>query len=174
MSQLQPDGFEWFLPEQIKMIAEGGFDGVDLVYGDFDFAEIRPLLNKYRLESTVTVFPESIEALQPVIEIAQSLGVRHLNIIGKFYPFSVNEDAKYIRGWMALCNEAGLAVTIETHRDCIIADMHYALQLMEQVPEMHLCIDLSHFVVGRKFSWPITAQVKSQIESILDRSTAFQ
>ena len=174
MSQLRPDGFEWPLPEQMEMIAEAGFDGVDLVYGDFDPAQIQPLLDKYQLESTVTVFPESIEALQPVIEIAQSLGVRHLNIIGKVYPFSINEGARYIRGWMALCDKAGLAATIETHRDCITTDMHYTLQLMQQVPEMHLCADLSHFVVGREFSWPITVQVQSQIESILDRSTAFQ
>ena len=174
MSQLRPDGFEWSLHEQMEMIAGAGFDGVDLVYGDFDLAEIQPLLDKYQLQSTVTVFPESIEALQPAIEIARSLGVRHLNIIGKVYPFSINEGAKYICGWMALCDEAGLAVTIETHRDCITTDMHYTLQLMQQVPEMRLCADLSHFVVGREFSWPITAQVQSQIDSILDRSTAFQ
>ena len=39
---------------------------------------------------------------------------------------------------------------------------------------MPLCADLSHFVVGREFSWPITDLVQTQIEQILDRSTAFQ
>jgi hypothetical protein len=97
-----------------------------------------------------------------------------LNIIGKVYPFSIKDGAKYVRGWQAFCEKAKLPVTIETHRDCITTDMHYTLQLMEQVPEMQLCADLSHFVVGREFSWPVTTQVRSQIESILDRSMAFQ
>lgn len=174
MTQSRPDGFELPVQEQIEMIAEAGFDGVDLVYGDFDINDIQPLLNSYELASTVTAFPESIEALSPAIEIAQLLGVRHINIIGKVYPFGVKEGAEYVRGWKALCDEAELPMTIETHRDCITTDMHYTLQLMQQVPEMQLCADLSHFVVGREFSWPITAQVQSQIESILDRSIAFQ
>jgi len=75
---------------------------------------------------------------------------------------------------MQLCQQANLAVTIETHRDCLTTDMLYTLQLMDAVPEMPLCADLSHFVVGREFSWPITKPVQTQIEKILDRSTAFQ
>jgi hypothetical protein len=64
MTQLRPDGFEWPLQEQIEMIADAGFDGVDLVYGDFDIDEIQPLLNNFDLGSTITAFPDSIEALE--------------------------------------------------------------------------------------------------------------
>ena len=70
--------------ERIEMMANAVFDGVDLVYGDFNIDEIQPLFNKFELGSTITVFPDSIEALKPVIEFVQSIGVRHLNIIGKF------------------------------------------------------------------------------------------
>jgi hypothetical protein len=52
--------------------------------------------------------------------------------------------------------------------------MLYTLQLMDAVPEMALCADLSHFVVGRELKWPITSETQSQIESLLDRSAAFQ
>jgi hypothetical protein len=45
---------------------------------------------------------------------------------------------------------------------------------MEQVPEVQLCVDMSNFVVGREFSWPLTVQVQAQVESILDRSIVFQ
>jgi hypothetical protein len=79
-----------------------------------------------------------------------------------------------VRGWLKMCTQAGVDATIETHRDCITTDMLYTLQLMKAVPEMPLCADLSHFVVGREFGWPITPLVQTQIESILDRSVSFQ
>jgi hypothetical protein len=34
--------------------------------------------------------------------------------------------------------------------------------------------DLSHFIVGREFKWPITLLVQEQVESVLDRSLGFQ
>jgi len=174
LEQRRADGFEWPLAEKFQKIANAGFDGVDIVYGDFAYQDVQPYLQQHALACTITAFPESIEGLKPAIEMAKQLDARHLNIIGKVYPFSVDEGAEYVCGWMALCRAADLAVTIETHRDCLTTDMLYTLQLMEAVPEMPLCADLSHFVVGREFGWPITEQVQAQIENILDRSIAFQ
>jgi hypothetical protein len=177
MTRRPANGVEMPLAEQMQKIAAAGFDGVDIVYGDFDdFDEqqLSPLLVQHQLACTITAFPESVEGLIPALEMASSLKARHLNIIGQVYPFTVAEGADTIRGWMGLCNDAGIEVTIETHRDCITTDMLYTLQLMEAVPEMPLCADLSHFVVGRELGWPITPLVQSQIESILDRSNSFQ
>ena len=174
MEQLRPDGFEWPLAEKMSKIADAGFDGVDIVYGDFDSADIQPFLRKHGLACTVTVFPDSVEAIKPAIDFAKSLDARQVNIIGKVYPFGIAEGADYVRGWMELCRQADLSMTIETHRDCLTTDLHYSLQLMNAVPEIPLCADLSHFVVGREFSWPITDLVQSQIKTILDCSIAFQ
>ena len=174
MEQRRPDNFEWSLAKKIEKVSDAGFDGVDIVYGDFRSQDIQPLLNKHNLACTVTAFPETVDQLKPAIELAQALDARYINIIGKVYPFSVEQGADYVRGWMTLCQQADISVSIETHRDCLTTDMLYTLQLMEAVPEMPLCADLSHFVVGREFSWPITDLVQSQIETILDRSIAFQ
>jgi len=174
MTRRPADGIEMPIAEQFEKITTAGYDGVDIVYGDHDELQLSGLLKETGLACTITAFPESVECLKSALEMAGRLDARHLNIIGKVYPFGVNEGAEYVRGWKALCDEAELPMTIETHRDCITTDMHYTLQLMQQVPEMQLCADLSHFVVGREFSWPITAKVQSQIESILDRSIAFQ
>jgi hypothetical protein len=174
LEQRRPDGFEWSLADKMKKIADADFDGVDIVYGDFSSEEIQPFLIDYGLACTITAFPESIDDLNPAIDMAKTLDARHINIIGKVYPFSVEQGADYVRGWMALCQQANLDVTIETHRDCLTTDMLYTLQLMDAVPDMPLCADLSHFVVGREFGWPISEQVQAQVESILDRSNAFQ
>ena len=174
MTQRPRHGSEMSLSEMMSKIAAAGFDGVDIVYGDYPQSELLPLLAEHQLASTVTAFPDSIDALAPALELALAVDARHLNIIGAVYPFSIEEGAKYIRGWLNLCQQVAMPVTIETHRDCITTDMLYSLQLMEAVPEMNFCADLSHFVVGRELKWPITPQVQSQIESILDRSTSFQ
>ena len=174
MTRRPEDGIEIPLPKQFEMIAKAGFAGVDIVFEDHADDPMETLLDEHQLGCTVSCFPDSIEALKPAVEMASALNARHLNIIGKVYPFGVSEGAGLVRGWMALCDQARLPLTIETHRDCLTTDLHYCLQLMAAVPEMPLCADLSHFVVGREFSWPITAQVQSQIETILDRSVSIQ
>ena len=174
MTQRPRQGIEMSLSQMMTNISAAGFDGVDIVCGDYSPAELSELLQQYRLACSVTAFPDSIEALTPALELAVALNARHLNIIGAVYPFSVDEGAGFVRGWMDLCEQAGMPVTIETHRDCITTDMLYTLQLMDAVPEMNLCADLSHFVVGREFKWPITPQVQAQIEAVLDRSASFQ
>jgi hypothetical protein len=168
------DGVEMPLSEQMQRIADAGFDGVDIVHGDYPEPELGKLLQQHGLACTVTAFPQSIEALAPALELANALNARHLNVIGAVYPFSVNAGARYVRGWLELCNRVNMPVTIETHRDCITTDMLYTLQLMAAVPEMQLCADLSHYVVAREFKWPLTPLVNSQIKNILDRSESFQ
>lgn len=162
------------LPNQLEMIAGAGFAGVDIVHGDFDGKIVAPLLRHNRLGCTITAFPRSVDALEPAIRMASELGARHLNIIGKVYPFSVSEGAAIVDGWLNLCDNAGVVATVETHRDCITTDLHYTLQLMEAAPRMPLCADLSHFVVGREFSLPLSDQIQQQIDRVLDRSLAFQ
>ena len=174
MTQRARHGNEMSLSEMMSKIAAAGFDGVDIVYGDYPQSELLSLLAEHQLACTVTAFPDSIDALVPALELALAMDARHLNIIGAVYPFSIEEGAKYIGGWLNLCQQVAMPVTIETHRDCITTDILDSLQLMEAVPEMNFCADLSHFVVGRELKWPITPQVQSQIETIMDRSTSFQ
>jgi hypothetical protein len=174
MERRRPDGEEWSLDEKVEMIAEAGFDGIDIVYGDPNGTGIEKLLAQFGLASTITAFPKGIDDLQPAIDQAKDFGVRHLNIIGQVFPYTVGEGARFVNGWLDLCEKAGMPVTIETHRDCITTDMLYTLQLMEAVPRMRLCADLSHFVVGREFSWPISDTVHNEIQYVLDRADAFQ
>lgn len=174
MERRRPDELEWSPEEKVAMIAEAGYDGVDVVSSDPIAANIGPLLRKAGLAATVTAFPKAVDDLQPAIELAQSLEARRLNIIGQVYPFTVEDGARYVRAWLEAGARAGLPVTIETHRDCITTDMLYTLQLMDAVPEMRLCADLSHFVVAREFSWPIQDEVHALIQKVMDRSDAFQ
>lgn len=174
MERRRPDGLEWPLEEKFEMIAAAGYDGVDVVASDPNAGRVGALVERHGLAATVTAFPRSVPDLEPAIGLARDLDARHLNIIGQVYPMTVEAGAATVRGWLGLCELAGLPVTIETHRDSITTDLLYTLQLMDAVPEMRLSADLSHFVVAREFGWPISEEVRAQISLVLERADAFQ
>ncbi len=175
MERRRPDGEEWPLEQKVEMIAEAGYDGMDLY--SFVPELSRPaakLLNRAGLACTCCAFPKSIEGFQDDIDMALELGARHLNVIGQLYPMTVSEGADIIKCWLDMGETSGMPITIETHRDCITTDMLYTLQLMEAVPQMRLCADLSHFVVAREFTWPIPTRDENWMQQVLDRAVAFQ
>ena len=175
MERRRPDGAEWPLEEKVGMIAGAGYDGMDLLTGRPEQArEAAALLAARGLACTGCAFPKSVEDLAADIDLALEIGAVHLNIIGQVFPFSVEEGAEVIRAWLAMCDAAGMPAMIETHRDCITTDMYYMLQLMEAVPEMPVCADLSHYVVGRELDWPISELNHALVGRILDRSVGFQ
>lgn len=67
-----------------------------------------------------------------------------------------------------------MPLLFETHRDGLLNDLYFTLQLMELVPEMRLCADLSHFVVDRELRAPVPEQDQKYIRSVLERSDCFQ
>ena len=175
MERRRPDGEEWPLERQVEMIVEAGYDGMDLYSFVPDLSRrAAKLLDQAGLACTCCAFPKSIEGLQDDIDMALELGARHLNVIGQLYPMTVAEGADIIKRWLDMGEASGMAITIETHRDCITTDMLYTLQLMAAVPQMRLCADLSHFVIAREFTWPIPTRDENWIQQVLDRAVAFQ
>jgi hypothetical protein len=65
-------------------------------------------------------------------------------------------------------------VLFETHRDCTLNDLYYTLQLMDEVPEMRLCADLSHYVIDREMRLPLSDRDGGFMHRILKRSDCFQ
>ena len=78
-----------------------------------------------------------------------------------------------IEGWRRLAEEVDFPVYIETHRDRMTTDLFFVLDLLECFPDLKLLADLSHFLVGREFAWPIDEENHSYIHEILDHSWAF-
>ncbi|NQV44484.1 MAG: sugar phosphate isomerase/epimerase [Rhodospirillales bacterium] len=175
MERRHPDGKEWSVEQIVNMVAEAGYDGMDLLtFRPDQSREAHKLLGQLNLDCTCCAFPKSVAGFQDDIDLAMELGAIHLNVIGQVYPYTVEEGADVVRAWMEMAQRAGIVMTIETHRDCITTDMLYTLQLMEAVPDMLMCADLSHYVVGREFGWPIDDWTHGLIRQILGRSKAFQ
>ncbi len=177
MERRRPDGQEWSLEEKFRMIAEAGYDGacIDLASGDIETAiKSKPLFAAHGLGCSINAFPDSVEDLKPVIEMAHDFNAVAVVVNGRVFPYTPEEGAEAVRGWLALGAEAGMPVYLETHRLTLTNDLLYTLQLMDLVPEMELVADVSHFVVEREMPHPVNGIWGEMMDRVLRRSVSFQ
>ena len=177
MELRRPDRPERSDAENFRMVAEAGYDGlcIDPSVEEIPKSELLKLLyDEYGLECMVNTFPFSPEDMAPLLDLACKLDASLVNIIGGVMPIRPEAAVPVARRWIAEAQEAGLPVLFETHRDSLLNDLYYTLQIIDLVPEMRLCADLSHFVVDREMREPIGERDQEYIDRILDRSDCFQ
>ena len=177
MELRRPDGKERTVEEAFQMVADAGYHGmaIDLGVTDLDTARtMKPHFERHGLGCMINAFPRSIEGLRPVLHMARDFDARFVNIIGQVMPISVDGMIPVIREWLAMAREERVAIQFETHRNCITNDLFTTLQLIDAIPEMELCCDLSHYLIDREFWYPISADDNAMISRILARSQSFQ
>lgn len=177
MELRRPDGVERPIEESFEMVAAAGYRGmaIDLGATDMETArKTRPLFEKHGLGCLINAFPQSIESLRPVLRMAKDFDARFVNIIGQVMPLSLEGMIPVVRAWIAMAEAEGVPIQFETHRNCITNDLFATLLLLDAVPEMRLCADLSHYVVDREFRYPISAADDALIQRILARADSFQ
>ena len=177
MELRQPGQAERPMEENFRMAAEAGYHGlcIDPAVDEIDdFLKFKPLYENYGLKCMVNAFPSTVEELPPLLELASALDASLVNVIGQVMPLTVAEGVPVVHQWMSDAQEAGLPLLFETHRDCTLNDLYYTLQLIEEVPEMRLCADLSHFVIDREMRHPLSDRDAGYMRHILERSDCFQ
>jgi hypothetical protein len=177
MQPARPDGRVLPLADCVRMAADAGYDGVGIDLWATDIAEARalgPLLASLQLGVIVTSFPRRMQDIAELLALSQELGADFLNIIGQVMPLSPEATVPVIYHWMEAAHRAGIPLQFETHRNCFTNDMFTMLRLIDDIPELVVCADLSHYVVGREFDFPINAVTQSHIARILARSGSFQ
>jgi hypothetical protein len=163
--------------ESFKMVAKAGFAGmcIDLEATEItEFMGLQDFFQSYDLGCMVNAFPGTADDLQPILDLANRFDACMTNVIGGVMPVTVDEVVPVICRWMDDAEKAGMPLLFETHRDSTLNDLYYTLQLIDAVPEMRLCADLSHFVVDREFRAPIPPVDQEYIKRILERSDCFQ
>lgn len=177
MELRSPDRSERTAEENFRMVAEAGYDGVCI---DPSVAEIPESLDlkqfytEYGLDCMMNAFPYKPEDMQPLYALGNELDASLVNIIGGVMPIRPEEAVPVIHRWMEEARKADLSMLFETHRDSLLNDLYYTLQVIDLVPEMRLCADLSHFVVDREMRDPISETDQAHINRILERSDCFQ
>ena len=177
MELRRPDGIERSDEEAFELVAHAGFDGMCLDLGASgmkDAVKTLPLFQKYGLECMINAFPTTIDELQPVLDMAKDFDAVYVNIIGQVMPFTVEEGVGVIMSWMEMAESSKVPILFETHRNCITNDLYYMLQLMDRIPDMPICADLSHYIVDREFWFPLSESDQSMIRRILEHAESFQ
>jgi len=163
--------------ECFRMVADAGFDGmcIDPSVAEIpDFASTKILYRDYGLGCMINAFPNTEEDMTPLLDFADRMDACMVNVISGVMPIKPEDAVPVVQRWMQEADDHAMPLLFETHRDGLLNDLYYTLRLMDLVPEMRLCADLSHFVVDREMRNPIGETDQAYISSILDRSDCLQ
>ncbi|MBT5685571.1 MAG: sugar phosphate isomerase/epimerase [Gammaproteobacteria bacterium] len=177
MEQRNPQGIEPSAEDNFAKIAGAGYHGVCLdpnVSEIPDCLALMPLFEEHRLGCMVNVFPETADELQPLLDMAAQMNACQVNVIGAVMPLRPEDAVPTLKRWQAEGEASGIPLLIETHRDSTLNDLYYTLRVLELMPELRLCADLSHFVVDREFREPLCERDQSYIRTILEHSDCIQ
>jgi hypothetical protein len=174
MERRRPDGLEWPLQQKLEMIRDAGFDGAGVRFFDYQYAkEVTDFLRAHDMTWQAQCYPKTIDDLKPIIEHVRELGADHINLQPDVRPYRLEDCIPYIEGWRRIAHDAHIPVHIETHRDRMTTDLFFTLHLLDCFPDMRLTADLSHYVVGREFAWPISEDNHALMHRILDHAWGF-
>ena len=171
MERRVPGTPEWPLRTQLKMIRDAGFDGAGVRFVDPAFAaEATGFLREHGMIWQAQCNPATVDALKPVLDLVARLGADHVNLQPDARPATIPACIPLLEGWRRLADQAGVALHVETHRDRMTTDLLFTLQLLDCFPDLRLTADLSHYLVGREFAWPVDAVNHALIHRILDNA----
>jgi hypothetical protein len=165
------------IEESFAMIADAGFDGACMDPSVAEIPQCREyahLFGEHGLGSMVNAFPYSPDDMALILDFAVEMNACMVNVISGVMPIKPEDAVSDVRRWIGEASDRDMSLLFETHRDGLLNDLFFTLQLMDLVPEMRLCADLSHFVVDRELRSPITERDQGYLSSVLQRSDCFQ
>lgn len=176
MEQLQGKRGQWTIEQQVHAILEAGFDGAQIEIPPYEPArETIEVLAGSARPWVMEAFPKTVDDLKATIDTVFHFGAErchHIDVQANIRPHTVLECIPYVLGWQQLGDEAGIPVYFETHRDRMTTDLLFTLQLLDAVPPIRVVADLSHYLVGREFPYPVSEENHALIHRILERVEA--
>ncbi len=158
-------------------VKDAGFEGMAIDLGASDVATAMTTLPHFErtgLTPLIVAFPKTVASLRETLVMARDFGAPFVVVIGQVFPLTVEGSIPIIRRWMEMADEEGVPIQFETHRNCITNDLFTMLNLMDAIPDMPVCADLSHYVVDREFWYPLSAFDRGLISRVLTRASSFQ
>ena len=160
---------EYPIERQLEMIRDAGFDGAGVRFVDPAFArKVTGFLRANGMSWQAQCYPKTVQDLKPVLALVAELGADHVNLQPDVRPYRLEDCIPYIEGWRRLAADAAVPVHIETHRDRMTTDLFFTLHLLDCFPDLRLTGDISHYLLGREFAWPVTEENHALMHRILD------
>lgn len=162
------------MEDNLAAIAASGFDGVSAHWHDrAHVRQLSQLLRHHGLQAEGQCFAKAVDDLKPVLENAAECGVHHICLQPDVRLRRIEDCLPLLEGWRRLSEEAGIPVYVETHRDRMTTDLFFTLDLLDRFPDLRLLGDLSHYLVGQEFPWPVSEENHALMHRILDNSWGF-
>lgn len=177
MELRHPDNGEFTAEQNFSRAAQAGFAGLclDPAIDEIETSlALKPLYEQYHLGCMVNAFPAKSTEMKPLLQMAGDLNACMVNVISTVMPLTPEAAVPVLRGWMREAAELNIPLLIETHRNSMLNDLYFTLQVIDAIPELRLCADLSHFVVDREFQTPLCDRDQGYISRILQRSDCIQ
>jgi hypothetical protein len=144
----------------IPAIAREGWDGVvyALIAEQFeptigDVHELAELCAAHGIDLAVMVHTwgrrlgEHLADLDRVLQVGSSVRPHHIICHGGLDAFSAGDRTKFFREAIAREASLGVAIAHETHRHRPLFTPWAAREILDEFPQLHLAIDLSHWVL---------------------------
>ncbi len=174
MERRRPDGLEWSLDEKLAMIRDAGFDGAGVRFADRAFVKpVTDFLRAHNMSWQAQSYPQTVDDLKPILDHVLEFGADHLNVQPDVRPYTLKQSFPLIDGWRRLAADAGVTMQIETHRNRMTTDLFFTLHLLDHFPNLRLTGDLSHYVVGREFWFPLSDEDQALMHRIIDNCWGF-
>lgn len=147
MIDLHAEGYS--VEQKFERIAEAGFAGVfsQLPEQRMEDTWLRQL-QQHKLTLGIQTFPKRSEELTAVLKKSRELGVQYINA-QVADPFITGKHAvQLLRELIQAAAHMKMPYFIETHRGKITQDLIRTLGYIEELPELRLTLDLSHYVLA--------------------------
>jgi len=96
------------------------------------------LFGEHGLGSMVNAFPYAPDDMAPILDFAVEIQACMVNVISGVMPIKPEDAVGDVRRWIAEASDRGMPILFETHRDGLLNDLYFTLQLMDLIPEMRL------------------------------------
>ena len=162
------------LADTVARIAAAGFDGIGSMWDTRETARAAATVaREHKLIVEGLLLPATVDELQPALDWGTEYGVHHINIQPNTRPRALRDMIKTIEGWQRLAEQVNFPLNIETHRGRITNDLLVTLDIIDQMPNLRLTADISHYVVGREIELPVSVESDAQIKAVLDKCEAY-
>lgn len=174
MERLADVDLEIGLPDALQRVFAAGFDGVGFSLSRKDWAEVvAHHVREHGRSFEAIGFVRTPEDLARLVDLAQVLDAHHLNIQIMMRVDRVTEAVRLLTELEAISARAEIPVYYETHRGRLTNDLLFTLRVLDELPDLRLTGDLSHYVLAHEMPQPVSQADLDRMARILEHCWAF-
>ncbi|MDP4220652.1 MAG: TIM barrel protein [Bacteroidota bacterium] len=137
------------LQEQVSRIAEAGYDGVECAVSEVgDPAEFQAMLREYHLDYIPLIYTEGTDHVvefRRLVSLASSFRPEKIVAHAGRDLWKFSDQVQFFEKALLIEKEFGIPIAHETHRRRPLFSPMNAVALMQQLPELKVNADLSHW-----------------------------